>query len=317
MALSNFVECNTKPPTPREGATPSEQIYWCPATLEQIYCMMNGTKPGKYVKPQALEAIEKSILKLNDSEAKITEKRGSEVENIVSGRIIDAIRVEQIHLHTGHIKRGFAFSRPGLLFMFEKHKNHLLTVSNDQLNISKGYWIQGAIESGKCKVSSARQSGAGWEQVKMSITPLSVVIRRYLLMEIFRIRNTATNDPKGNKITYDALIKYEASPDLVEYTPEGVPRTVDGHPDERILKSWVTPAEKKSIEKVRAHRRRLVLEILGHFVSTGLIRGFKETTEGRKKTGVLIVVDKTEKALSGIKKKSDLKRYQGRKKKKS
>lgn len=318
MAFSNLIDQGfLNKPTPPEGATPTEQTYCYLATFEQIYCMMNGTEPGKYIKPTALEPIKESILKLNKSDIHITEKRGNEVENIVSGRIADAIFLKQIRLHTGHVKEGVAFSRPGLNFMFEKHTNHLLTVKNDQLNISKGYYVQGVLGSGKTKISASKQVGAGWEHVKSSITELSVVIRRYLLMEIFRIRNAATNDPRGNKITYDALIKYEADPNLVEYTPEGMPRTVEGHPQERILKEWQTPAEKKSIENARAHRRKLVLEILGHFVAYGLIKGFKETTEGRKKTGVLIAVDKTKKALAGIKKETDLKRYQGGKKKKS
>lgn len=314
MALSNFVDrCFSTKPTPRDGATPTEQTYCYAATLEQIYSMMNGTKPGTKVHPTALEALKKSIAKLNGTDIQITEKRDGNIENIVSGRIIDAIELKQIRIHTGHIKQGFAFSRPGLLYMFEKHKKHLLTVSNDQLNISNGYWKKGELEAGKGAISRKKPTDTGWEFVKPSITPLSIVIRRYLIMEIFRIRNMGTNDTKGNKITYDALIKYEASPDLVEYGADGLPRTVEGHPDERILKQWITPAEKKSIENARAHRRKLVLDILGHLVATGLIKAYRETTEGRKKTGVIILVDKTQKALNEIKRKSDLKQYQSRK----
>lgn len=311
-AISNFIDkCFSGPPTPREGATEQEKAYCYAATLEQIYCMMNGTKPGTYISPQALEVLDKSINKLRKADVKITQRKGDEEINEIDGNIIDGIRLKQIQIHTGHIKRGYGFSRPGLLFLFEKQTNHLLAVTTEQLNISAGYWKRGELEAGQGAVSAEKPENAkGWSQVKISITPLSITIRRYLTMEIFRIRNAGTNDPKGNKITYDSLIKYEADPVLVEYTPDGLPRTKDGNPKERILKQGQTPAEKKSIENARSHRRKLTLDILGHFQATGLITGFQETTEGRKKTGVIIEVPKTDTALLELKKKAELKRYQ-------
>lgn len=308
MAVSNFVEkCFSSPQ--KMG-----NYMGFPSTLEQIYCIMNGTEPGTYISKVALQDLENSIRKLNRTEIEITEIKDGEIVNKISGHILDVIELVQTRIHTGHIKRGFAFTRLGLLYQFEKASNRLLHVTKEQLNISRGYWKTGLLEAGEGTVSQTKKNGASWQQVKLSITPLSIVIRAYLIKEIFRIRDMGTNDPRGNKITYDALIKFEASPELVEYGDNGLPRTVEGHPDERILKQWITPAEKKSIENARAHRRKLVIDILGHFIATGLIKSFQETTEGRKKTGVIIELDKTDRALNQIKRKEELKRYNRTKK---
>lgn len=308
MAVSNFVEkCFSSPQ--KMG-----NYMGFPSTLEQIYCIMNGTEPGTYISKGALEDLEKSIRKLNRTEIDITEIKDGEIANKISGHILDVIELVQTRIHTGHIKRGFAFTRLGLLYQFEKASNRLLQVTKEQLNISRGYWKNGLLESGEGAVSQTKKSGTSWQHVKLSITPLSIVIRAYLIKEIFRIRDMGTKDPRGNKITYDALIKFEASPELVEYD-NGLPRTVEGHPNERILRQWITPAEKKSIENARAHRRKLAIDILGHFMATGFIKSFRETSEGRKKTGVIVELEKTDRALKEIKRKDDLKRYNRKDKK--
>lgn len=262
------------------------------ATYEQIYCMMNGitAESGTHISPKALEDIRKSIWKLNKTDIEVYQKTDKGEELLTHGDITDGIE-RRIKTPTGQIKGGFLFSRPGLLYSIDKHYNSLLAVTRKQLNISAGY------------------KAADGTQRKISITPLSVIIRRYLIMEIFRIRNTPSMAPTANKITYDAVIKYEADPGLVEYNPDGTIKTTPA--GERTLRNWTTPAEKKSIEKQRKHRRELVLAILGHFQATGLINGFKETIEGRAKTGVIIQVDKTPDALRGLKRADDLKRLQG------
>lgn len=303
MAVSNFVE--------KCFSSPQKMGHYMgfPATLEQIYCIMNGTEPGTYISKGALEDLEKSIRKNSRTEIEITEIKDGETINKISGRILDAIELVQTKIHTGHIKRGFAFTRLGLLYTLEKNSGRLLNVTKEQLNISRGYWRTGLLEAGEGKVSQTKKTGDSWQHIKLSITPLSIVIRAYLIKEIFRIRNMGTLDPRGNKITYDALIKFEASPELVEYGDNGLPRTVEGKPEERILKQWITPKEKKIIENARDHRRKLAINILGHFMATGFIKSFRETSEGRKKTGVIIEVDKTQRALKEIKKSEDLKRY--------
>ena len=260
------------------------------ATYEQIFCMMNGTTPGTYIGRKALEDIRRSIWKLNRTEIEVNERSSAGEERLTHGMITDAIE-QRIRTTTGQIKGGFLFSRPGLLYAIDKHYNNLLGITREQLNISAGY------------------RAADGTTRKISITALSVTIRRYLIMEIFRIRNTPILAPTANKVTYDAVIKYEADPGLVEHNPDGTIKTTAG--GDRILKAWNTPAEKKSIEKQRKHRRELVLDILGHFQATGLIQGFTETTEGRKKTGVIIKVEKTPDALRGLKRSEELKRLQG------
>lgn len=263
------------------------------ATIEQVYCTMNGitSESGTHISPKALEEIRASVRKLNGTEIEISEQTQDGSTLLVRGRIIDAIELEKIKISTGHIKRGFGFSRPGLLYSVDKHYNSLLSVTREQLNISAGY------------------RAADGTTRKISITPLAVMMRRYLIMEIFRIRNTPSLAPTANKITYEAAIKYEADPDLVEYNADGTIKTSAS--GDRILKAWSTPAEKKSIEKQKKHRRELILAILGHFKATGLIQGFTETTEGRKKTGVIIKVEKTPDALRGMKRSEELKRLQG------
>ena len=282
-------------------------------TYEQIFCMMNGIQPGKGTKAgyKAIEDIRASVKKLNSTEIEITEQNREKETAIVSGRIIDAISVG-VKTRTGHTKEGCSFSRPGLLYQVDKHYNKLLSVTAEQLNISAGYWKRGELEAGKGEVSTVKptpkpeagkekaKKGEEWSQVKISITPLSVIIRRYLFMEIFRIRNTDSLEKRSNKITYDAVIKYEDDPALVETDENG----------ERRLKTGGTPEEKTSIRKLRAHRRNLVLDVLGHFQATGLITSYRETTEGQKKTGVIIDVEKTDRALKVIASKERLKRLQ-------
>ena len=271
-------------------------------TYEQIFCMMNGIQPGKGTKAgyKAIEDIRASVKKLNGTEVEITEQNREKETAIVSGRIIDAISVG-VKTRTGHTKEGCSFSRPGLLYSVDKHYNKLLSVTREQLNISAGYWKRGELEAGKGEVSTEKPNGRGWNQVKISITPLSVIIRRYLFMEIFRIRNTPSTAPQANKITYDAVIKYEDDPALVETDENG----------ERVLRPGNSPGEKTLIRQQRARRRNMVLDILGHFQATGLITGYRETTEGQKKTGVIIDVDKTIGALKTIEHTEKLKRLQG------
>lgn len=266
------------------------------ATYEQIYCMMNGTTPGTYISPKALEDIRHSIRKLNITEIEVIEKVGEDEEEILSGTILDAFEKRRIKTSTGKLKGGFVFARTGSLYAIDKHYNSLLGITREQLNISAGY------------------KAADGTIKKISITTLSVIIRRYLIMEIFRIRNTPSLAPTANKITYDAVIKYEADPDLVEYNPDGTIKTTPA--GDRILRRWTNPAEKKSIEKHRKRRRELVLDILGHFQATGLINGFTEDIDptSRKKTGVIIKVEKTKSALKELKRADDLKRLQGGKK---
>lgn len=270
-------------------------------TYEQIFCMMNGIQPGKGTKAgyKAIEDIRASVKKLNSTEIEITEQNREKETAIVSGRIIDAISVG-VKTRTGHTKEGCSFSRPGLLYQVDKHYNKLLSVTTEQLNISAGYWKRGELEAGQGEVSTKKPNGRGWKQVKISITPLSVIIRRYLFMEIFRIRNTPSTSPHSNKITYDAVIKYEDDPALVETDETG----------ERQLKQGKNADEKILIRQKRARRRETVLDILGHFQATGLITGYRETTEGQKKTGVVIEVEKTIGALKAIDHTEKLKRLQ-------
>lgn len=277
-------------------------------TLEQIYCAMNGTDPGDYISPAALRDLETAIKFLNNTEMRVKEVIDDveSTEAVVTGRVIDAVE-GKVKNRMRTIKKAYIFSRTGLLYEFNRHSNKLLTVPREILCISSGYWRRGELGSG-AEISAAAPSRnkADWREVKPSITELSITIRSYLLSQIFRIQNTASLAPEENKITYDAIFRDEADPALVEYNEDGSIALVKlGNTSVPKLKEPRTDAERKTAEKKKAQRRKLTLEILGHFQAQGLISGFSEITDGRKKTGVTIRTDKTTRAQRAILKAAD------------
>jgi len=215
---------------------------------------------------------------------------------------IDAIRIPKIKLPTGQITSGWGFSRPGALHIFDERHKKLTSLQKEVVNITQGYWYRGTLGSGKLITTQRKPLGErGYSQAKPSLTTLSITIREYLIMEIFRIRNAAStpgDNPSGNKITYNRMIEYEADPALIEFDEDKEPITVlNGDTPRRILKQGDTTQEKKTIWKMKARRRELALEILGHFQACGWIASFEETPD---KSGVVIITEKTDHAIRAI-----------------
>lgn len=242
---------------------------WIGFSLEQIYIEANGIEDTAHLKisPPMLENIRQSVEKLRHSELELKAKDKDGVEFSEADFIISASR-RMIRYPGQKARWGYAMNRAGLLTKIEDRLTNRLNVTPEQLNIGTG-------------------------KNRVSITPLSMAIRRILMREIFRIRDTAAVTPESRTITLARIIEYEASPDLVEYE--------DGKPilrgKRRVLKTGATKKEQEAIKKARKHRREIAGKILDHFVETGLIQSARLTED---KAGFIITTDKSEKAARQI-----------------
>lgn len=297
-ATNIYSNAATKPPT---------------VSVEQFFRVMNGTPATDKIGDAATKDILASVRKLKKTfyTARTTDgKHTAESEPAEPVLNVDIITVYK-NSGKGKSKYYLKINRPGLLSSTDWEINGYQSYDPKHLNISAGYWKRGAIEQGKGEISDIQPTGRGWELVKVSITPLSITIRKYLLLEIHRIKNATSLKDSGNKITYDAVFLYEADPGLVVYDENGVPYQ-NPTTGARELLTPSTPEEKKRIEVMRKHRRELVQKILGHFQATGLITRFREITEGRRKVGVIIEAAKTDTALKRIELAAKRRRIQAR-----
>ena len=246
---------------------------WIGFSLEQIYIEANGIEDTAHLKisPAMLDKIRESVEKLRHSELELKAKDKDGVEFSEADFIISASR-RMIRYPGQKAKWGYAMNRAGLLTKIEERLTNRLNATPEQLNIGTG-------------------------KNRVSITPLSMTIRRILMREIDRIRDTAAVTPESRTITLAHIIEYEASPELVEYA--------DGKPIVRnrrhILKTGTTKKEQEAIRNARRHRRELVAKELAHFIETGYhITAFKELPD---KSGFIITTDKSERAARQIEKK--------------
>lgn len=259
-------------------------------TAEQIYYQLAGIedKTGIVAPKKQIEAITASINRLAQTRVTVytdDAERQAEFSNIPALQKID---YKVYNKHTKKTKIGFLFEKVGFFYWLDKRDNKLLNVSRDQLNI--------------------KASG-------VQITEVSVTIRRYLLQEIFRIRNNATNDNAGNAISYEAVYRYESAPEIVEYDATGglVLEFDTKHQKMRPkLKEPADRTEYKRLHAAKEHRREIIKNILAHLKKTGLIRNFREKTD---KSGVVLDVEKTITAIKAIETTEKRKRKYNRAKK--
>lgn len=243
---------------------------WIGFSLEQIYIEANGIEDTAHLKVSAamLEKIQQSVEKLRHSELELKAKDKDGVEFSEADFIISASR-RMIRYPGQKARWGYAMKGAGLLTKIEERLTNRLNATPEQLNIGTG-------------------------KNRVSITPLSMAIRRILMREINRIRDLAAVTPESRTITLERIIEYEASPELVEYA--------DGKPIVRnkrhILKTGTTRKEQEAIRNARRHRRELVKKELAHFIETGYhITAFEELPD---KSGFIITTDKSERAARQI-----------------
>lgn len=261
-------------------------------TAEQIYYQLAGIedKTGVVVTPKQTEAITASINRLAQTRVTVYTDDAEKQAEISNYPALQKIDYKVYNKRTKKTKIGFLFEKVGLFYWLDKRDNKLLNVSRDQLNI--------------------KASG-------VQITEVSVTIRRYLLQEIFRIRNNATNDNAGNAISYEAVYRYESAPEIVEYDATGglVLEFDTKHQKMRPkLKEPADHAEYKRIHSAKEHRREIIKNILAHLKKTGLIRNFKEKPD---KSGVILDVEKTITAIKAIETTEKRKRKYNRTKKRA
>ena len=236
-------------------------------TIEQIYCEMNGIQNTAHfnMSPNLYKRIQDGVEKLRRSEVELRAKDKNGVEFGERDFILSA-SCRWIKYPGCTKKIGYAVNKPGLLTKIETRLMNRLHVTPEQLNI-----------------------GAGEHRV--SITAISMTIRRILFREIFRISNTASVTPESRTISLATIIDYEAAPELVEYQ-DGKPIVQNKH---HVAKIGATKKEQEAIRNARRHRREITGKILAHFVETGLITEFTPTAEG-----FIILVDKTNTAAKRI-----------------
>lgn len=246
---------------------------WIGFSLEQIYIEANGIEDTAHLKisPTMLENIRQSVEKLRHSELELKAKDKDGVEFSEADFIISASR-RMVRYPGQKAKWGYAMNRTGLLTKIEERLTNRLNATPEQLNIGTG-------------------------KNRVSITPLSMTIRRFLMREIDRIRDLAAVTPESRTITLARFIEYEANPELVEYA-DGKAIVRNGR---HVLKIGTTKKEQEAIRNARRHRRELVAKELAHFIETGYhITAFDETPD---KSGFIITTDKSERAARQIEKK--------------
>ena len=246
-------------------------------TVEQIYCEMNGiTELGNYkINPSTEKKIRESVAKLDNSTIDVVAKNKTGQAVRVKGRILHVDEV--IVKHPGKKPvLGYAVLSVGKLTAAELDFNDLLTVTPEQRNIGT--------------------SG-------IAVTDISIIIRKWLIREIFRIRNAAYLGDNSRTIYFDKMYDYEASESIVEYGEDGNPlvEIVDnGHGKKspvHILKTGRTPAEQTQIRKAKQRRRDIALAIMEHLRRNGLVKGYNLNPD---KTGIVVSVDKTDRAARRI-----------------
>ena len=299
-AISNFVTVYRE-----KVKTTDNALFPFVATTKQLFCIANGLSFETKVSPEMLNAFDARIDYLTNVRLRIFNQNDPD-ELPLEFNAIDAIRIKKtslLRLPTGQRVDGWGFSRPGALHIFDERHKGLNSLRSDVANITQGYWYRGTLGSGKLITTQTRPTGEkGYTQARPTLTTLSMIIREYLIMEIYRIRNApslAGNNPSGNKITYNRMIEYESNPALVEFGEEDNEPTIVfcGDVPRRLLKQGENAKEKRSIWKMKARRREIALEILGHFQACGWIVSFEETPD---KAGVVIVTEKTDYAIRKI-----------------
>lgn len=271
------------------------------ATTEQLFRLANGLEPGTKVSPEMLSRFDAEIEALRETKIKIYDQ--NEPDDLpLDYNDIDAIRIPKVRLSTGQLVPGWGFSRAGSLHIFDERHKSLVSLKKEVVNITRGYWYKGDLGRNAIISSTKPPSMEGFAQARPALTELSMIIREYLIMEIFRIRNAAStpgDNPSGNKITWNRMIEYEADPALIEIDEkDNEPVTnLIGDTPRRILKQGESQNERRQIWKKKSRRREIALEILGHFEACGWITSFVETPE---KDGVIIVTEKTDYANRAI-----------------
>lgn len=239
--------------------------------FNQLYYVLAGKtarekriNPSKYMINKIIEALDK----LNTTTAKISifEEDGSLGKG--EGRPI----IEGTWKYYKKKPIAFVFDRAGVITEAEKKlgKNAHSYINGDVYDISA--------------------SGIG-------ITELSIVVRKYLLMEISKFKNQQSIDDKENKITIEAVLRYEANPLLVELDKNGMPKMTKGKKPKVVLKKGKTKEEKDSIRKAIKNRKELVEKILMHFKNTSFIKAYYAP---KGNNGWTIDTQKTDKALKQI-----------------
>ena len=259
--------------TARESVKKGEAVGF---TVEQIFMEMNGiTEMGhRKLNEGITKAIRASIAKMDNSIIDVAAKNHNGQEIRVKGRILHVDEVLVKHPGKKPIL-GYSILSVGKLTAAELDFNDLLNVSPEQRNIGT--------------------SG-------ISITEVSIIIRKWLIREIFRIREDTNLGEQFRTIYFERMYDYEAPEVLVEYGEDGNPivkiiakngRKIPTH----IFKTGKTPNEKAVIRDAKKHRRDIALAILEHFRRTGLIKAYKLNAD---KSGVVITVDKTQRAARQI-----------------
>jgi hypothetical protein len=243
-------------------------------TLEQIFCEMAGNANAARPSKPMLDKIYSACEKLRHTEINCTASNKDGGRGY-AGYILKS-DLYWITPKRGKTKIGYKVLDEGLLTSIEKSFWDPLNIPAEVLNIGEG-------------------------ENAVSITETSLVICRFLMQDIFRIKKTEYLTPESRTISLARIIDYEASEALTEYQND-LPIILEGKPGKpprHQLKqtAGASPQEKNSIKKAKKHRRELAGRILAHFVETGFIKAARLNED---KTGFIIDVEKTEKAAKRI-----------------
>ena len=219
-------------------------------TSEMIYRRMNGIQDARRkVTPAALKLVDETIEKLRTTDVTIRfiqknkDENGNETEqetDKITGHILDVFhRTKGLINKKNRIVPTWVITRPGALFMAEQKQNRLVAVKPSLLDLTS--------------------SG-------VSITPLTVSIRKFIIDEIFRISIAPSYETHKNIFKFDRLLTYDRAPELTEQSaPDEMGRIT------YTLKQGKTATEKKRIREAIRFRIERAQDILEHFKKNGAL----------------------------------------------
>ena len=253
-------------------------------TPDQIYAEVYGmkTRPGTHLSAAGVQEIINDIETARHTFCTIRDENGS---NIVDGYLISVYGNKKLIKHAGRVTtRGFYIQDIDLLSRAAKEIGNRLPVNRDVLS---------------------------FENAGLSNTRLGLTIRSYLLLEIHRIKNVASNRESDNLITWDSMLRYEAHPEIVEYLPSGEIKLTQRHG--RLVPVLNPPHSADPRGRMLSTRKKIALKWLEYWKEIGFITGYEraqDPSDRRKEIGVIVYTDKTTKALTEMKKQEDLRKFQ-------
>lgn len=240
-------------------------------TLEQIYCEMAGNTNATRPSSQMLTKIMESCDRLRETKIEAT--------------AIDRVTGESVEGQILHLDKHCIFTKRG------KGKIGYKVLDQGKLTqIESCFWDPLNIPSEVLNIGEGNHG--------VSITETSLVIARFLMQEVFRIKKSEYLTPESRTISLARIIDDEASEALTEYQ-NGLPIVIPGKPPRHQPKqsAGASPKEQEAIRNARRHRRELAGRILAGWADKGFIKSARLNAD---KSGFIIDVEKTEKAAKRI-----------------